>query len=131
MWNLIKESATVVLSLTMQIQPLFVAGRLLSHRSEHIALVRLICSIEKTTGWGVCWRLKDLERAWGYDRGLAIKYSLVYFENLHNTRIQLFHCSEITCNVAATRPCLSSEPCLFVPRLPCSAGGENNIARIP
>lgn len=50
------------------VQPLFVAGKLLSHRSEHIAIVKLVRHIEETTGWGACWRLKDLERAWGYDR---------------------------------------------------------------
>ncbi|GKT41175.1 uncharacterized protein ColSpa_01356 [Colletotrichum spaethianum] len=34
------------------IQPLWVAGRLLSHKSEHALLVRLIRSIEAVTGWG-------------------------------------------------------------------------------
>lgn len=48
------------------IQPLWVAGRLLSHIDEHKALVKLIRSIEARTGWGVCWRLRDLEDAWGY-----------------------------------------------------------------
>ncbi|TEA15297.1 Transcription activator AMTR1 [Colletotrichum sidae] len=48
------------------IQPLWVAGRLLSHRSEHALLVRLIRSIEAVTGWGTCWRIDDLEAAWGY-----------------------------------------------------------------
>ncbi|KAK1574607.1 C6 zinc finger domain-containing protein [Colletotrichum navitas] len=48
------------------IQPLWVAGRLLSHRSEHAVLVRLIRSIEAVTGWGTCWRIDDLEAAWGY-----------------------------------------------------------------
>ncbi|KAK1853153.1 C6 transcription factor [Colletotrichum chrysophilum] len=48
------------------IQPLWVAGRLLSHKSEHALLVRLIRSIEAVTGWGTCWRIDDLETAWGY-----------------------------------------------------------------
>ncbi|EFQ35786.1 C6 zinc finger domain-containing protein [Colletotrichum graminicola] len=48
------------------IQPLWVVGRLLSHRSEHALLVRLIRSIETVTGWGTCWRIDDLEAAWGY-----------------------------------------------------------------
>ncbi|KAF6829713.1 C6 zinc finger domain-containing protein [Colletotrichum plurivorum] len=48
------------------IQPLWVAGRLLSHRSEHALLVKLIRSIEAVTGWGTCWRIDDLETAWGY-----------------------------------------------------------------
>ncbi|RNJ59593.1 hypothetical protein D7B24_002203 [Verticillium nonalfalfae] len=48
------------------IQPLWVAGRLLSHKSEHALLVQLIRSIEAMTGWGTCWRIDDLESAWGY-----------------------------------------------------------------
>ncbi|KAH8646875.1 hypothetical protein BX600DRAFT_443845 [Xylariales sp. PMI_506] len=48
------------------IQPLWVAGRLLSHKSEHSILVKLIWNIESLTGWGTCWRIKDLEAAWGY-----------------------------------------------------------------
>ncbi|GKT84312.1 C6 transcription factor [Colletotrichum tofieldiae] len=48
------------------IQPLWVAGRLLSHKSEHALLVKLIRSIEAVTGWGTCWRIDDLEAAWGY-----------------------------------------------------------------
>lgn len=48
------------------IQPLWVAGRLFSHSSEHRVIVDLIKNIEAGTGWGVCWRIKDLEHAWGY-----------------------------------------------------------------
>ncbi|KAH8201595.1 hypothetical protein TruAng_004201 [Truncatella angustata] len=48
------------------IQPLWLAGRLLSHRSEHEIVVKLIWNIEATTGWGSCWRIPDLESAWGY-----------------------------------------------------------------
>ncbi|OIW31451.1 hypothetical protein CONLIGDRAFT_573874 [Coniochaeta ligniaria NRRL 30616] len=48
------------------IQPLWVAGKLLSHQSEHEALVELIWSIETSTGWGTCWRIADLEAVWGY-----------------------------------------------------------------
>jgi hypothetical protein len=51
------------------IQPLYIAGKLLSHRSEHLVVARLFKVIDKTTGWGALWRLKDLERAWGYDPG--------------------------------------------------------------
>lgn len=51
------------------IQTLYVAGKLLSHRSEHLAIARLIKNIEMTTGWGTMWRLKDLERVWGYTPG--------------------------------------------------------------
>jgi hypothetical protein len=49
------------------IQPLYIAGKLLSHRSEHIEVAKLFKSIEETTGWGALWRLRDLERAWGYE----------------------------------------------------------------
>lgn len=48
------------------IQPLWIAGRLFSHASEHEVIVNLINNIEAGTGWGVCWRIKDLENAWGY-----------------------------------------------------------------
>ncbi|KAG0652303.1 transcription activator AMTR1 [Hyphodiscus hymeniophilus] len=51
------------------IQPLYVAGKLFSHRSEHLIIARLVKTVERTTGWGSMWRLKDLERAWGYDPG--------------------------------------------------------------
>ncbi|KAM5351782.1 hypothetical protein ACJ41O_004505 [Fusarium nematophilum] len=48
------------------IQPLWIAGRLLSHKSEHLLLSKLIQSIEAMTGWATCWRIADLEHAWGY-----------------------------------------------------------------
>ncbi|KAH8127120.1 hypothetical protein LI328DRAFT_164174 [Trichoderma asperelloides] len=48
------------------IQPLWLAGRLLSHESEHAIVVNLIRDIESTTGWGTSWRIPDLEAAWGY-----------------------------------------------------------------
>ncbi|KAL1965275.1 hypothetical protein VTN77DRAFT_5877 [Rasamsonia byssochlamydoides] len=48
------------------IQPLWLAGRLFSHASEHEVIVNLIRSIEATTGWGACWRIRDLEIACGY-----------------------------------------------------------------
>ncbi len=51
------------------IQPLYVAGKLLSHRSEHLIIARLFKTIEQSTGWSAMWRLKDLERAWGYKSG--------------------------------------------------------------
>lgn len=55
------------------IQPLYIAGRLLSHRSEHEAIIKLIKRIEETTGWGACWRIKDLEEAWGYQRNSLLQ----------------------------------------------------------
>ncbi|GFF87537.1 hypothetical protein IFM53868_05180 [Aspergillus udagawae] len=51
------------------IQPLYIAGKLLSHRSEHLEVARLFKKIETSTGWGALWRLRDLERAWGYESG--------------------------------------------------------------
>ncbi|KAL2068374.1 hypothetical protein VTL71DRAFT_16472 [Oculimacula yallundae] len=51
------------------IQPLYIAGKLFSHRSEHLAVARLFKIIDSTMGWGALWRLKDLERVWGYDPG--------------------------------------------------------------
>ena len=51
------------------IQPLYIAGKLLSHHSEHVEVAKLFKIIEHTTGWGALWRLKDLERAWGYEPG--------------------------------------------------------------
>ncbi|CAK7216043.1 hypothetical protein SEUCBS140593_002737 [Sporothrix eucalyptigena] len=55
------------------IQPLWIAGRLLSHRAEHTVIVKLIRSIEAMTGWAACWRIADLEVAWGYrPNGLGV-----------------------------------------------------------
>ncbi|KAL4789732.1 fungal-specific transcription factor domain-containing protein [Aspergillus venezuelensis] len=51
------------------IQPLWIAGRLFSHASEHEQIVKIIRDIEAETGWGACWRIRDLEVAWGYSVG--------------------------------------------------------------
>ncbi|KAL2800934.1 fungal-specific transcription factor domain-containing protein [Aspergillus keveii] len=48
------------------IQPLWIAGRLFSHASEHEQIVKVIRDIEAETGWGAVWRIRDLEVAWGY-----------------------------------------------------------------
>lgn len=48
------------------IQPLWIAGRLFSHVSEHSIIIDIIRKIEAETGWGACWRIRDLEMAWGY-----------------------------------------------------------------
>ncbi|KAL2829750.1 hypothetical protein BDW59DRAFT_170408 [Aspergillus cavernicola] len=48
------------------IQPLWIAGRLFSHASEHEQIIQIIRDIEAETGWGACWRIRDLEVAWGY-----------------------------------------------------------------
>lgn len=51
------------------VQPLWIAGRLLTHPTEHSVVLRLLRDIEATTGWGTCWRIPDLEAAWGYRSG--------------------------------------------------------------
>ena len=50
------------------IQPLWVAGKILSHPTEHKAVVDLMGRIEHKTGWGTSWRVNDLTRLWGYDK---------------------------------------------------------------
>ncbi|RSL69607.1 hypothetical protein CEP51_012313 [Fusarium floridanum] len=56
-------------SMVNSIQPLFVAGRLFSHVSERRQIAQLLKSIDRTTGWGALWRLRDLEAEWGYEVG--------------------------------------------------------------
>ena len=48
------------------IQPLWIAGRLLSHSSEQALVVKAIKHIEVLTGWTATWRIRDLESTWGY-----------------------------------------------------------------
>ncbi|GAB7361940.1 hypothetical protein MBLNU230_g1978t1 [Neophaeotheca triangularis] len=48
------------------IQALWIAGRLFTHTSEHKIVIDTIRRIEKTTGWTAGWRMRDLERHWGY-----------------------------------------------------------------
>ena len=48
------------------IQPLYVAGKLFTHRREHDIVVRLLDLIESSSGWVARWRINDLERVWGY-----------------------------------------------------------------
>jgi hypothetical protein len=48
------------------IQPLWIAGRFLSHSSEQTLVVKTIRHIEALTGWTSTWRIRDLERTWGY-----------------------------------------------------------------
>ena len=53
------------------IQPLWVAGKLLSHPVEQKAVVDLIKRIEVITGWGGSWRIRDLRDLWGYGKDNA------------------------------------------------------------
>jgi hypothetical protein len=48
------------------IQPLWVAGRLLTHSSEQALVVKTTRRIEVMTGWTATWRIRDLETTWGY-----------------------------------------------------------------
>lgn len=50
------------------IQPLWLAGKLLSHPTEHKLIVEIIKNIETETGWSGTWRLRDLREVWGYDK---------------------------------------------------------------
>lgn len=54
-------------NLINSIQPLYVAGKLLTHPTEHLEVGRIFKIIEQTTGWGAMWRLQDLEVEWGYE----------------------------------------------------------------
>lgn len=54
-------------SMVNSIQPLFTAGRLLSHTSERRKIAQLLQSIERETGWAALWRLRDLEDEWGFE----------------------------------------------------------------
>jgi hypothetical protein len=58
-------------SMVNSIQPLFTAGRLMSHVSEREKIAELLRSIERETGWAALWRLRDLEAEWGYDESSA------------------------------------------------------------
>ncbi|KAK9311190.1 hypothetical protein V1524DRAFT_443283 [Lipomyces starkeyi] len=47
------------------LQPLWIAGRLMSHHSEHVTILQLLNTIEKNTGWAMNWRGEDLKEWWG------------------------------------------------------------------
>jgi hypothetical protein len=50
---------------TNAVQPVWVAGRLMSHPMEHSAIVHLLERIERETGWATQWRIDDLKAHWG------------------------------------------------------------------
>lgn len=50
---------------TNGIQPLWIAGRCMSHPSEHRAILELLGRIERESGWGTRWRAEDLTEFWG------------------------------------------------------------------
>ncbi|KAL4739862.1 fungal-specific transcription factor domain-containing protein [Aspergillus similis] len=52
---------------TNALQPLWVAGKVMSHHSEHGAIVETLTRIERETGWATAWRVEDLREFWGDD----------------------------------------------------------------
>ncbi|KAK7429351.1 hypothetical protein QQZ08_004163 [Neonectria magnoliae] len=50
---------------TNGIQPLWIAGRCMSHASEHKAILELLGRIERESGWRTRWRADDLKEFWG------------------------------------------------------------------
>ena len=47
------------------LQPLWIAGKLMSHTSEHRAILGLLSRIEAESGWATAWRMQDLRDYWG------------------------------------------------------------------
>lgn len=50
---------------TNSTQPLWIAGQLMSHPSEHHAILEIYERIERETGWATKWRADDLREFWG------------------------------------------------------------------
>jgi hypothetical protein len=50
---------------TNGLQPLWIAGRCMSHPTEHRAILDLLEKIERESGWGTRWRADDLREFWG------------------------------------------------------------------
>lgn len=50
---------------TNTVQPIWIAGKLMSHPQEHGAIVCLLRRIERETGWATQWRIDDLMEYWG------------------------------------------------------------------
>ncbi|KAG7904659.1 hypothetical protein KL907_003535 [Ogataea polymorpha] len=48
------------------LQPLWVAGKLMSSKEEQHIIVQLLRDIENTTGWSTSWRIRDLQEHWSY-----------------------------------------------------------------
>jgi Fungal specific transcription factor domain len=47
------------------LQPLWIAGKVMSHPTEHKAILDILARIEKETGWATSWRAQDLKDYWG------------------------------------------------------------------
>ncbi|OJK04033.1 hypothetical protein ASPACDRAFT_22613, partial [Aspergillus aculeatus ATCC 16872] len=50
---------------TNALQPLWLAGKVMSHHSEHAAIIQTLTRIERETGWATSWRAEDLREFWG------------------------------------------------------------------
>ena len=55
-----------VLDRIYAVQPLWVAGRCLSHHRERKAILDLLKSIEDDLGWPTYYRVEQLEKEWGW-----------------------------------------------------------------
>lgn len=55
---------------TNSTQPLWIAGQLMSHPSEHRAILDIYARIERETGWATQWRADDLKELWQDDPGM-------------------------------------------------------------
>jgi hypothetical protein len=51
------------------LQPLWIAGKIMSHETEHRAILDLLAQIESDTGWATAWRAEDLKDYWGDAEG--------------------------------------------------------------
>ncbi|KIV88819.1 hypothetical protein PV10_08457 [Exophiala mesophila] len=55
-------------ALVNALQPIWIAGKLMSYRREHKVILDLLKFIEEETGWATSWRAEDLKEFWGiYD----------------------------------------------------------------
>ncbi|TVY51040.1 Transcriptional regulatory protein moc3 [Lachnellula cervina] len=61
----ISESNTHHGAWTNSIQPIWIAGKLMSHPSEHRAILKIYDRIERDLGWKTRWRRDDLKAWWG------------------------------------------------------------------
>jgi len=61
----ISESNTHHGAWTNSIQPIWIAGKVMSHPSEHNVILDVLERIERETGWVTSWRREDLKTWWG------------------------------------------------------------------
>lgn len=47
------------------LQPVWIAGKIMSHHSEHKAILANLKYVEEQTGWATAWRAQDLRDFWG------------------------------------------------------------------